>query len=216
MKQNRKAEWILWALVLLPAAAVLAALPWLPAQVPMHWNIAGTVDRWGSKYEFAAIPLCLLALQIFLKWVPALDPKRENYQRFSSAYFAVRLGLAVFCLVLEGASLWAAFFPDALDIGKLIMLCGGALFCVLGNFMPKFKHNYFVGIRTPWTLANEAVWNGTHRMAGWLWAAGGTLMIVCSFFLQAYLLFTASMVIVLVCGLVPCIYSYILYKKQAR
>ena len=86
---------------------------------------------------------------------------------------AFRLALALFVLILQGVTLYAAFYPDGLDVSRIIAACVGALLCVAGNYMPKFRHNYFCGIRTPWTLASETCWRRTHRFAGPLWFWGG-------------------------------------------
>lgn len=101
-----------------------------------------------------------------MKFLPYIDPRRRSYEKFGRAYDAFRLALALFVLILQGVTLYAAFYPDGLDVSRIIAACVGALLCVAGNYMPKFRHNYFCGIRTPWTLASETCWRHTSALRG--------------------------------------------------
>lgn len=107
-----------------------------------------------------------LGLSLLMKFLPYIDPRRRSYEKFGRAYDAFRLALALFVLILQGVTLYAAFYPDGLDVSRIIAACVGALLCVAGNYMPKFRHNYFCGIRTPWTLASETCWAAHPPLCG--------------------------------------------------
>ena len=172
MKQSNKTEWAIWGVCALSFAVTLALLPLLPARIPVHWNVDGQIDGWAARPGAFFGPAMGLGLSLLMKFLPYIDPRRRSYEKFGRAYDAFRLALALFALILQGVTLYAAFYPDGLDVSRIITACVGALLCVAGNYMPKFRHNYFCGIRTPWTLASETCWRRTHRFAGplWFWA----------------------------------------------
>lgn len=166
MKQSNKTEWAIWGVCALSFAVTLALLPLLPARIPVHWNVDGQIDGWAARPGAFFGPAMGLGLSLLMKFLPYIDPRRRSYEKFGRAYDAFRLALALFVLILQGVTLYAAFYPDGLDVSRIIAACVGALLCVAGNYMPKFRHNYFCGIRTPWTLASETCWRRTHRFAG--------------------------------------------------
>ena len=172
MKQSNKTEWAIWGVCALSFAVTLALLPLLPARIPVHWNVDGQIDGWAARPGAFFGPAMGLGLSLLMKFLPYIDPRRRSYEKFGRAYDAFRLALALFVLILQGVTLYAAFYPDGLDVSRIIAACVGALLCVAGNYMPKFRHNYFCGIRTPWTLASETCWRRTHRFgsgAVWRW-----------------------------------------------
>lgn len=186
----------------------------LPAYIPTHWNVEGTIDAYMPKLFIffpAAILLLMKGLFIVLKHI---DPKKDNYCRFVHAYEAFQLALYLFIFCLWGISVVACFDSDMINMSMIMNLLIGAVFTIFGNLMPKLKSNYFIGIKTPWTLSNETVWMKTHRMAGKLWFFGGILMIVCALLMKNHTMIVGQFV-VMVCMLafVPCIYSYVLYRK---
>ena len=151
-----------------------------------------------------------------MKFLPYIDPRRRSYEKFGRAYDAFRLALALFVLILQGVTLYAAFYPDGLDVSRIIAACVGALLCVAGNYMPKFRHNYFCGIRTPWTLASETCWRRTHRFAGPLWFWGGLALAAGSFFLSGRWLAAATAALGAVLVVPAYLYSYFIYKSSGE
>ena len=115
--------------------------------------------------------------------------------------------------ILAGA-LWPEL-AEALPMDRLVTAGVGLLLCVVGNFMPKFKHNYFCGVKTPWALADEENWRRTHRFAGPVWFWGGLFIAVCAFLLRGAALAAAMGAGVAVMLLAPYLYSYFLFKKSA-
>ena len=180
--------------------------------MPTHWNIRGEVDGWSSK-AFAVwfFPLINLGIYFMMLLLPRVDPRRDNYKRFSGAYTLIRLALHIFLALIYLLSLYAAFGHEV-KVDMLVKFSLSLLFIILGNYMGKIKPNYFVGIKTPWTLASEEVWTKTHRFAGPFWVSAGVLGLVLGFVRTAwagYLFFGATMIM----AFVPVIYSYFVFRE---
>ena len=184
----------------------------LPEQVPLHWNVRGEVDKYGSKTELLLIPI-LLPLLVYLIFliVPKIDPKNKiqsmggKYQGLKSILTIFMSGLALF--ILYGAKNGSVENPN------YIVLIIGLLFVFLGNYFKTIKPNYFIGIKTPWTLENETVWKETHGLAGKIWFVGGLLIVLGSLTLPKEANFTLFTVITIIIALVPVVYSYIYFKQ---
>ncbi|MGE5371694.1 MAG: SdpI family protein [Solirubrobacterales bacterium] len=203
--------WILLVLVGLLIEAVLV-YPHLPAQVPFHWNIDGQVDRYAARSVGAFFPPVLTAVVYAgLALLPLIDPKRASYPRFDEAYGMIRSGLVLFLTVVYEVTIVIGL-GYTLNVPMIILAGLGLFIIMIGNRMGQFRHNYFVGIKTPWTLASEEVWNRTHRMAAWLWVAGGLVCLGAAFLPGriAFILFLSAMAVI---ALVPIIYSAVIYKK---
>ncbi|MCR4443379.1 MAG: SdpI family protein [Peptococcaceae bacterium] len=212
LSKNIKKDWPILLLILATLAAGICVYPRLPDMIPGHWNIKGQVDGWVSKsFGVLFFPLLNLGLYPLMLLLPRIDPRRENYRRFAGAYRVIRLFLHAFLALIYIVTLLAAL-GYALRVDAIVKFFVSLLILVLGNYMGKIKHNYFVGIKTPWTLASEEVWYKTHRFAAPLWVGAGALGMVLSVFRQLWLnyLYFASFIII---GFVPIIYSYFLFRK---
>ncbi len=144
----------------------------VPDRVPVHWDITGAVDRYGSRAEgLLVLPTVALGLWILLAAVPRLD-RTGNLARSQSAYDGIRTASVLFLVVIHLALLSAAA-GGAVDIGRVVGIAVGLLFAATGNAMGKLRPNAFAGIRTPWTLTSLRSWNQTHRLAGWLFTVHG-------------------------------------------
>ncbi len=143
--------------------------------MPSHWNLHGQVDAYGSRVWAAlGVPLVAAALYVLMLLTPLVDPRRENYARFAGAYRLVRLSLVAF-LVGVHAIVLSAGLGRPVNVALAVQVGVSLLLVLIGNVMGQLRHNYFVGIRTPWTLASEGVWTKTHRAAGRLWVAAGLI-----------------------------------------
>ena len=163
-------------LLILVAMFMASALRWptAPERMPMHWNLGGEVDRYGSKLEgLLFLPLVALLLYGLLLVLPRLDPHRANYDSFSGAYHGLRLVLLVFMGLFHGAMLGGGT-PMPSMFGLLV----GALLTAMGLLLPRFGQNWFAGIRTPWTLSSTLSWQKTHRLAGRLFVLAGLILLV--------------------------------------
>jgi uncharacterized membrane protein len=202
-------------LALIAAMFATAALSWpyLPAHIPVHWNLQGEVDHYGGKFTgLLLLPLVTLGLYALLLVLPRLDPGYVNYPSFAGTYNVIRIALVVFQAVLYAVIVLAAF-GQPLDVGAFVTLGVGVLFVVLGNVMGKIRPNWFVGVRTPWTLSSKLSWNKTHRLAGWVFIILGPL-IALSGILRSNAFFVATLVLGGVClaGLV--VYSYLVFRTD--
>ena len=205
-------DWIL--LVLIGAMLIVGIIvyPTLPEQVPTHWNAAGEIDGYGSRFVGAfMLPLLTLGIFLLLLVTPKIDPRRENYSKFSGVYQIIKAFLVLFMVLVYGITLSAAYGHDV-NVGLFVKFALGILFVTLGNYFGKIRHNYFVGIKTPWTLANEDVWNKTHRLAGPLWVVAGLIAMIVAF-IDHPVTFWIFMGALMIASLIPTIYSYMLYQK---
>ena len=210
--KNKHSKIIIWILAALSPILCAATYPFLPQQVPMHWDINGTVSYEGKEtfIFMAVLPLLLAGLFIYL---PKIDPRKKNYAKFSKYYDYFCMFMMVFLLIANLVVVSESFFPGRISVGIAIQMLVGVLFLFLGNMMPKFKSNFFVGIKNPWTLSNTDVWNRTHRLSGILMFGMGIVTILTCFWLPPSLSFWLMMGMVLLLVLVPTIMSYIWYRK---
>ncbi|HEX7324779.1 MAG TPA: SdpI family protein [Rhodanobacteraceae bacterium] len=166
----------LMASVVLIVVAVAAAAwlyPHLPAQVPTHWDVHDHVDGTMPRLWAAAFPaLALLAVLALSVLAPAISPRQFSIKRFASVWWVLALTTEAYVLIIGFAVLLKAA-GYAAPIPRIAMLAVGVLLLVCGNYTGRLQKNFFIGIRTPWTLASDAVWERTHRFGGWVFVAGG-------------------------------------------
>ncbi|MDI6879927.1 MAG: SdpI family protein [Desulfitobacteriaceae bacterium] len=213
----KKSDLLLLLLILLSFVPGLVLYGQLPERMPSHWNVYGQVDGYSSK-AFATLffPGLNLGMYFLFLVLPRLDPKRKNYALFTSSYNVVRWAIHVFLiliyLVIVVSALRLTQGQPTLDVSRLVPIGVSVLFIILGNYMGRFRHNYFIGIRNPWTLANEQVWQKTHRLGGKLFVLVGVLGII-SVFLNPMLRFGLFMGGVVALLVVTTVYSYWIYRK---
>lgn len=180
----------------------------LPEEVAVHWDGNGVANGYAHKALAAfGLPAFLLAVNLVCHLGMNSDPKRQGQSRA-----AAQLGkwcAPVLSLILVPVTLLIAMGAE-ISVGVIVTCLVGVLLIVLGNYLPKCRQNYTVGIKLPWTLSDEDNWNKTHRMAGWLWIAGGAVFIVSGFLRWGWL--CTAMLIVL--ALAPIVYSFLLYQKK--
>ena len=201
-------------LMIAPVLMVLAVYGKLPDVVPVHWGINGEVDRYGSKMELFIVAGMNIFLGIFMPAVAKIDPKKKNYERFQETYEWIIIWTLLFMAVVTGVILVETLQPGTLNIGKVICTMVGILFIVLGNMMPKIKRNFFTGVKTPWALSSDTVWNKTQRLGGKSLFLGGVLILISVFLGNGkWMVFTIIGVAVLV-SILPAVMSYIWYQKE--
>lgn len=207
----------------LTIGAILAAvLVWLmaiyaklPETVPTHFNFAGEADGWGSKKTIFIMWFVAAGMDILMKAIRKLDPKSENYDRFEKFFNLFRVVMVVFMLGINVLIVKSAQ-GIKMDITSIIFVATGLLLSFIGNSLPKIKFNYTTGIKTPWTLASENVWNKTHRMAGKIWVVGGLLIALTAFIRNRAVAITAFFVALFAMVIVPMAYSYIEFNKEKK
>ena len=207
IRKNLKVLIITSLVILLPVLVGLCLWNQLPEQIPHHWNAAGEVDGWSSKpMAIIGMPLIMLGLQWLCVLVTRTDPKR-------AAQSDKILHLVFWLIPLLTIVLFTITYLVALGIQvrvEVVMpVFMGMLFTIIGNYLPKCKQNYTIGIKIPWTLNSEENWNRTHRLSGWVWVGCGLGMVVTGFFGGFWVFFGLLMIMVLT----PFLYSYILHRK---
>lgn len=210
ISSNLKNDWLILVLILFGFALGVYFYPSLPDKVPIHWNASGQINGYGNKLFGAfGLPAINLGMYIMFLALPKIDPSKKNYPNFKSTYQFLKYLLIIFFL---GMQLMTLLIATGVVVNKpmFIQIMVSLLFILLGNVMGRIKHNYFIGIRTPWTLASEEVWRKTHRLAAPLWVIGGILNILLAF--TGALNGVGFIIILSVIAIVPIAYSYLVYR----
>ena len=211
MKANKKTLIITSIVTILPVLIGIICWNRLPEVMATHFGFNNEANGFSSKaFAVFGLPLILLAVLWVGAFVTAHDPKRQN---ISPKMFSLMLWIAPVISLVAAATIYPVNLGYELDIAFFSELLLGLMFIMIGNYLPKARQNYTIGIRIPWTLANEENWNRTHRLAGYLWMICGILMIIISLtrVVSAEWLIGIFLIIVLV----PCIYSFWLHAKKA-
>lgn len=215
MKMNNKNKMyniVLIAMVLISLIGTVFIYNRLPDKVPSSWDMKGEVTAFQHKlfvYFTAILPLVMYGL---LKFLPKVDPKRESYVKHRKAYEAVVSVIIVFLILMHWITIVYSLDYD-INVTAFIQILIGIMFLVMGNYMPQIRHNYFLGIKTPWTLASEAVWKKTHMVGGYIFFLIGLIFMINGFiFTKTSFYITIGLTLVSTIGLT--VYSYLLYKKE--
>ena len=207
IKKNLKTLIITSIVILLPILAGLILWNQLPDPMPTHWNASGEIDGWSSKsFAVFGLPLILLAAQWLCMLGTAADPKKNNHP--TKIVHLVLWIIPVLSVVMH-TFVYLIVLGYGVRMEVVMPILIGLILTIIGNYLPKCKQNYTIGIKIPWTLNNEENWNKTHRFAGWLWTVCGILIMLTGFFGGVWVFLP----IVLLMVLVPVAYSYILHRK---
>lgn len=209
MTKNNKLKLIITSLIIiLPVVVGLILWQKLPAQMVVHWNADGRADGFASKPFTVFIPaLFMLAVHWVCVLVTAADPKNKN---IGKKPFGLVLWICPAMSVVVYTLIYAQSLGANLSVEIIMQVILGLMFAVIGNYLPKCRQNYTVGIKVPWALSDDKNWNSTHRFAGRLWMIGGAVIILTSF-LGNILVFA---VILVVMAILPVLYSYLYYRKK--
>ena len=212
MKKLSKTNLLIWICHIGALIVLLAIYPKLPRIVPMHWGIDGNIDGYGGKGSLFVLYAVGVGGTFLFDFARKIDPKSKNYDKFNRPYEIFKL---VFAIFMDGLVLVTARsrFNKNLKVSQIIVVAVGLMIAVIGNYMPKFKYNYTMGIKTPWTLSSETVWEKTHRKSGALWVCGG-IGIALSSFLKSKYSFALVMIITVVISAIPMVYSYFEFKRE--
>jgi uncharacterized membrane protein len=176
-----------------------------------HWNAAGEADGYGTTFmALYFLPLLTMALSLLIIFIPAIDPLKANVAAFRSEYNLFVLVFAGFMYYIHGLSVaWNLGWKFSMN--AMMAPAFGVLFIITGMVISKAKRNFFIGIKTPWTLSNDTVWEKTHRLGGRLFIASGILTAACVF----YPLATTYVLLVTALGaaLITEVYSYLEFRR---
>ncbi|PYO72075.1 MAG: hypothetical protein DMD64_12475 [Gemmatimonadetes bacterium] len=208
-----RSRWFGLVIAVVAVALSLWAYPRLPPSVVTHWSLNGTPDGYSSRlWALAIIPVMLVIMTVIFNVLPKIDPRHENYVKFLSSYWLIANAVIVFLLVAHGLII-AAGLGFSIKIDRLMPLGIGLLFVFLGNFLTRVEPNWFVGIRTPWTLSSDTVWRRTHRTGGWVFVIGGLVLASTALLPRAAFLPLLIATIVIMPA-IPIVQSYVLWKRE--
>ena len=195
------------------AMFITALVVWqrVPDSLPVHWNAAGEIDRYGSKFEgLLLMPIIAIGTYLLILFLPKIDPKRKDQDPMLLSFLAL---ISILPLVAIYFTTVAIALGYDIPLTRVMTFAMGVMFLLLGNIMPKVQSNWFIGIRVPWTLESEHSWFMTHRLAGWVMSIGGLLTIASSFVLATqWLMIPIIALVVVTLLLIP--YSYIAWKND--
>ena len=207
IKKNWKLLLITSIAIMLPMLAGIILWNQLPEKIPSHWNAAGEIDGWSSKpFAVFGISLILLAAQWLCVLGTGTDPKKNNHPQ--KVLHLVLWIIPVLSVVLHTVT-YAVALGKEVRMEMVMPVLIGLVLAIIGNYLPKCKQNYTIGIKIPWTLNSEENWNKTHRFAGRLWVVCGLGIVLTGFFGG----FWIFLPIVILMVLAPFIYSYMLHRK---
>lgn len=186
----------------------------LPESIPIHWNFAGEVDGYGNKFIGTfMVPLIMIALWLAMIYLPKIDPKKENYNKFDKSYKLFQSILLTFFFIMQIIVVLSAMGYN-ISINRVMPIVLGVLMILIGNYIPKAKSNFFYGIKTPWTLSSEVSWKKTHRLGGKLFVLSGLISIVSQFIFNANIAGVIFFVSTFIAVIVPTVASYFYAKND--
>ena len=216
MNAKKYGPFLVALLIIAPFIYGALIYPQLPSRIPTHFNIEGKADAWGGPSSIFIGPGIMGAVSIFvyvlMSNLKSFDPKKYD-EANDTLYSNFAILTVAFLSVLSTIIIYSSTHADEINVGKLILPLVGLSFAGLGWYMPKFKQNYFVGFKLPWTLENETNWNETHKVAGKLWIYGGLFQAVVTFILPMKFGMIAFMLAVAIMVIIPSVFSYRLFKK---
>jgi uncharacterized membrane protein len=212
---------VYWIIAILLVAIAAGAAAWLysslPERIPTHWNIRGEVDGYGGKWTLFVSPVMMAGMLILFYFLPALSPKHFEVDTSRSTYLYIMVLCTGLFGYMHGVMLYVIHQTVAkeatFEMGRAFTAGMFLFFALLGNVIGKVRKNFYIGVRVPWTLASDRVWNDTHRLAAWVWVSAGLIgfgMIV----LGAPIL--AAFAVLIVSAFIPVIYSFLHYKSLER
>ena len=209
-------EAVLWVIIFIPFIYLYTVWNSLPTSVPTHFDLAGNPNDWSSKTSLIFITGALsIGIYLLMLVIPFLDPKKK-IQQMGTNFYNLRFMLTLFFSILATYLIYIGK-EGSIKSPKFLFGFLGLLFAVLGNYFQTVRPNYFIGIRTPWTLESEHTWKKTHRLGGRMWMAGGVLIALLAFIIPDKSMFmTAFFIIIIIMSIVPVVYSYFEFQKENR
>lgn len=208
-----KTEILPILLIIFSIVSSLYLFQLMPEEIPVHWNFEGQVDRLGdSSSHILIINLVLIGMYLLFIFLPCADPNKKRYIEFKKIYHIFKNILLLFMTSIFFLTNLSAIGYN-INISIYVPLFVGILFIIIGNYMAKIKMNWFMGIRTPWTLSSEEVWNKTHRLGGKLFILSGLLIAITGLLPQNYRIsvFILAIGLILIGSIGG---SYFIYKKH--
>jgi uncharacterized membrane protein len=210
------ARWLTvcqWLIVAAMFAAATLAWPAAPDSFPVRFGANGEPTAYSSKVEgLFALPLVALGVLVLLQLLPKIDPWRTRYAEFATGHNVVILAIEAFLALLYAAIL-AAVFGLGVNIASVVLILVGFLFAAVGAVLVQLRPNWFIGIRTPWTLSSERAWVATHRAGRPVFIAMGVVLVLAGLIQRPWTLYAAiSICVAGVVGLIA--YSFVEWRQD--
>lgn len=222
---------LMWGISILSLVLTAIVLQFMPDSVPMHYDLAGNIDRWGSKYENFLFPVTILFLSIcwhlftahYEKKAAKASAEKERAEALSNAKVLkiVGVSMAAMFTIMQGFILYSAYVEANInaaqayvDIGKISYILIGVMLIILGNYMPKTKQNHIVGVRASWTMYNDTTWRKSNRFGGVCMMIAGLSIIITTVFVRSAIAVVLLFVYILIAVAVTLIYSRKVYKAE--
>ena len=216
MNTRKYGPWLVALLIIAPFIYGALIFPQLPSKIPTHFNIEGKADAWGGPSSIFLGPGIMGAVSIFvyvlLSNLKKFDPKKYD-EANDTLYKDFAVLTVVFLSILSLIIIYSSTHADQINVGKLILPLVGLSFAGLGWYMPKFKQNYFVGFKLPWTLENVDNWNETHKVASKYWIYGGLFQVIATISLSMKFGFICFMIATAIMVIIPTVFSYRMFKN---
>lgn len=213
LKKNKWKIIISTLVTLVPMLAGLILWSALPDKMPIHWGPSGEVDGWASKgFAVFGIPTIMAALNLVCSLATGLDHKNKNQ---SKRIVGLVFWIVPIMSLLLGAITYLVTFDVSIDAVNIVVAALGILFAFIGNYLPKSKLNYTIGIKVIWTLESEVNWLATHRFAGKVWMVGG-IVLALSAFLPTSVLPWTTIAVLLIMAAAPLVYSYLHFRRHEK
>ncbi|MBU0628616.1 MAG: DUF1648 domain-containing protein [Nanoarchaeota archaeon] len=207
----QKKELIPFAIVLVLFIVSFYLYPTMPEKMPTHWNAKGEIDGYGNRFMgLFLIPMILLAILIVFLIIPQIEVYRKNIESFKDYFYGFKIVFLLFFVVIYTAALLPNFGID-INMNYIIIPALAVLFYYVGYILKFTKRNFFIGIRTPWTLSSEKVWDKTHQLGSKLFKAFSIIILSSLFFKNSLMWFVLAPIIALI--VILFVYSYLEYKK---
>lgn len=214
--KNKKMRILAYLLAVISFLTAAVLYPRLPEQIPTNWGVDGTVT-YGPRYTIFFTTGMGLLFAVLFDVLPKIDPRRQNYQKFGSYYDMFCVFMQIFLLIVNGILITETFRPGTLSVPMVITLGIGLLFLFTGNILPKVKSNFYMGIRTPWTISSEEVWRKTHRLGGKCFFLVGLVSIVFAFLpIDQESLYGCYAAFLLIVCLIPGVMSYVWWRQEQQ
>jgi uncharacterized membrane protein len=207
-------KWLAPLVIVATVAFSTLVYPRLPGSMPVHWQLNGDIDRYGSRLEGAfVLPALMVVVWATMRFLPRVDPRRENYAKFADTYDLLVNSFVALLAVMQVALLGTALgWP--ISMGRVAPALVGLQFVILGNALPRARPNWWFGIRTPWTLSNDRVWTRTHRVGGYLRTGAGVVLLFAAALPSAWT-FALGLGAVLLAGFGSLVYSYFAWQQES-
>lgn len=215
MKSRRNIA-LMWVVSLVPLMILTVIYGKMPETVPTSFGFDGTINAYGPKSTLWMLAGMGPLLALLFQFMPKIDPRKRNYEKFQKYYDSFAIFMELFLLGTSCLMFTEILRPGTVSIGRAVTVLVCLLLILMGNMMGKIKHNYFFGIKTPWTLADPDVWNRTHRAGGRMWFVIGVVLLPCCLLLPERVFFVLLMAGILGSTAVLLVLSYLWYRQRHR